>query len=768
MEQGINEFSWQRPGEASVAEWPFELLLDPAAIPRRVRWNPIQRYIHRRDRIRLAQINVWAWIACISPYDRSVLVQSAFGRAPEEDEPIVRELGQLEQWIEYALYRQLCWVHSDHDPLAAMAAKHCALVAAKRVGDTRIPSIDEGMAQAATARDASGIRGLFHRSTGGVFRKSPPPRDPATRLEQIFWWIHFAIERRARQHGSYYGRDYCFFLELLCGETEKPKHRSQVRLFGAPPVSKARFAGRRVEFCERSLAFMRDAHGVGSQQHRWMLAWCVHALIGEAKSEPATAEVRDRWIEELLELERKAPPVPGMIHLGSAVLTAAEDAKGCGDLARAERILREGARDMEAGSAGLPTRYQSVRKELLALLDATGRTQEVEALLRDMIRVEEHEHTPDALPLRTMMGPAIGWLRVRLARMLERQGRIEEAEQCYRAAIGDRFGVRPPWQGVAFLAQFLARQQRAVEAIAAIDEMLRRTRAAAQPDEHMLMGLLMLRIDTIDRTLDRTDLVWKERIEASVDALMPMLRAIVLEPPHYFGSDMLVQGAYMISRAGHAEAGLELLRPHMKGSESWSDAERESRTWLVAMYSFCLEFHAEQLAEQLSMQPGDAELAERIAAIHRERREHLARLVPGFITSYGRHPNPWVDHAQRSLADAMSEEGDHEAACAQLEEALARAERAVPPSPRTTWMVGRALIDVLEKLHRFDEVMALRERFPDHGPTGSELVDGDPDLEERDEPIGDGESTDGRSGGEESDGDDGDLDHGDPDEPGRV
>ena len=769
MNEGIKEFSWQRPGEASVAEWPFELRLDPAAIPRRVRWNPVNRFIHRRDRSRLVQINVWAWIACISPYDRSVLVQSAFGKAPGEHEPIVRELGQLEEWIEYALYRQLCYIHSDHDPLAAMAAKHCALVAAKRLGDTRLAQVDPTEEQAAAARDARGIRGLIRRSTTGLLRKSsPPPRDPETRLEQIFWWIHFAIERRAQQHGSYYGSDYCFILELLCGETEKPKHRSQVRLFGAPPVSKARFAGRRVKFCERSLAFMRDAHGVGSQQHRWMLAWCVHALIGEAKSEPATAEVRDRWIEELLELERKAPPVAGMIHLGSAVLMAAEDAKGRGDLARAERILREGARDMEAGSAGLPTRYQSVRKELLALLDATGRTQEVEALLRDMIRVEEHEHTPDALPLRTMMGPAIGWLRVRLARMLERQGRIEEAEQCYRAAIGDRFGMRPPWQGVAFLAQFLARQQRAVEAIAAIDEMLRRTRAAAQPNEHMLMGLLMMRIDTIDRTLDRTDPVWKERIEASVDALMPMLRAIVLEPPHYFGSDTLVQGAYMISRAGHAEAGLELLRPHMKGSESWSDAERESRTWLVAMYSFCLEFLGEQLGESLSRQPGDAELAERIAAIHRERREHLARVVPNMIASYRTRASPWVDHAQRSLADAMSEEGDHEAARVQLEEALARSKRAVPPSPRMTWMIGRALIDVLEKLHRFDEVMLLRERFPDHGPTGIELVDGDPDLDERDESIGDGESTDGSSGGEDSDGDDGDIDHGDPDEPGRV
>ena len=83
-------------------------------------------------------------------------------------------------------------------------------------------------------------------------------------------------------------------------------------------------------------------------------------------------------------------------------------------------------------------------------------------------------------------------------------------------------------------------------------------------------------------------------------------------------------------------------------------------------------------------------------------------------------------------------------------------------------MIGRALIDVLEKLHRFDEVMLLRERFPDHGPTGIELVDGDPDLDERDESIGDGESTDGSSGGEDSDGDDGDIDHGDPDEPGRV
>jgi len=97
MDDGIKEFSWQRPGEASVAEWPFELTLDPAAIPRRVRWNPVNRSIHRRDRSRLVQINVWAWIACISPFDRSVLVQSAFGKAPGEHEPIVRELGQLEQ-----------------------------------------------------------------------------------------------------------------------------------------------------------------------------------------------------------------------------------------------------------------------------------------------------------------------------------------------------------------------------------------------------------------------------------------------------------------------------------------------------------------------------------------------------------------------------------------------------------------------------------------------------------------------------------------------
>ncbi|MFM7262072.1 MAG: hypothetical protein ACKO3W_15910, partial [bacterium] len=497
------------------------------------------------------------------------------------------------------------------------------------------------------------------------------------------------------------------------------------------------------------------------QQHRWMLAWCVYALIGEAKAEPKTAETRDRWIEELLELERKAPPVPGMIHLGSAVLMAAEDAKGRGDLARAERILREGARDMEAGSVGLPTRYQSVRKELLALLQSAGRTAEVEALLRDMIRVEEHEHTPDALPLRTMMGPAIGWLRVRLARMLERQGRIEEAEQCYRAAIGDRFGMRPPWQGVAFLAQFLARQQRPVEAIAAIDEMLRRTRAAAQTNEQMLIGLLMLRIELIDRILDRTDPVWKERLDASIHEILPMLREIVVEPPHYFGADTLTQGAYMVARAGHAEAGLELLRPYMKGWETWSDAERESRTWLIAMYSFCLEFLGEQLGELLSRQPGDAELAERIAAITRERRAHLVRVVPSMIASYPTQASPWIDHAQRSLADAMSEEGDHEAARVQFEEALARSERAVPPSPRMTWMIGRALIDVLEKLHQFDEVMALRERFPDHGPTGSELVDGDPDLDERDEPIGDGKSTDDGT-------DDGDLDGGDPDEPGRV
>ncbi|MFM8771799.1 MAG: sodium:solute symporter, partial [Candidatus Kapaibacterium sp.] len=76
------------------------------------------------------------------------------------------------------------------------------------------------------------------------------------------------------------------------------------------------------------------------------------------------------------------------------------------------------------------------------------------------------------------------------------------------------------------------------------------------------------------------------------DEILPMLREIVVEPPHYFGADTLAQGAYMVARAGHAEAGLELLRPYMKGWEAWSDAERESRTWLIAMYSFCLEFHA--------------------------------------------------------------------------------------------------------------------------------------------------------------------------------
>ena len=771
IQRDLSEFPWQRPLDASAAEWPFGLEIDPARIPRRVRWNPIRKTQHRRDRSRLAQINIWAWIACMSPDDRSVLVQRAFGRAPEEDEPIVREFGQLEQWLEYALYRQLCWVHSVHDPLAAMAAKFCALVVAKRLGDTRISLVDPAEEETSDSRSARGIRAWFRRTKRRVFPKSPPtPDDPEQRLESVFWWIHFAIERRARQHGSYSGRDYCFMLELLCGATEKPKHPSQVRLLGAPPVSKARFAGRRVEFCERSLAYMRDTHGVGSDQHRWMLTWCVKALEGEAILVPATAVVRDRWMEELLELERKAPPIAGMIHLGSAVLMAAGIAKARGDLANAERILRDGARDMEAGSAGLPTRYQTVRKELLGFLVAAGRTNEVEALLRDMIRVEEHEHTPDALPLRTLMGPAIGWLRVRLARLLERQGRIEEAEQCYRAAIGDRFGMRPPWQGVAFLAQFLVRQQRPLEGVAAIDEMLRRTRAAAEPNSHMLLGLLMLRIEAIERNFDHSDSAWKARLDASVHEILPMLREIVVEPPHYFGADTLTQGAYMVARAGHAEAGLELLRPHMKGWESWSDAERESRVWLIAMYSFCLEFLGEQLGEQLSRQPGDAELAERIAAITRERREHLARVVPGMIASYRTQASPWIDHAQRSLADAMSEEGDHEAACAQLEEALARAERAVPPSPRMTWTIGRALIDALEKLHRFDEVMALRERFPDHGPTGSELVDGDPDLEERHETqSGDDEpKDDGPRDDDNDDNDTDDLDHGDPDEPGRV
>ena len=751
------EFLWQRPNEACAPEFPF-VPLPSTNWPFWSRRNPIAWFFRRRSYVNLTVVNIWAWTACSSPYDRSVL-GFIFGNGLPADDPSFRDFKGIAKALDYSVERYRRWSGADGEEVLRMAYKHRALVWAKLIGDRTRETSDEAAMQTASREDQWGF--------------PQTEEDFETRLHEVLAWMEFACEDRAKEHGATYGTDLCWMLSLLCGVHEPVDPTDEkTRMFGAPSVENARFAGRRLELCEAILDRVQLKFGRGSNHHRWYFAWCIRALTSEAKQSVDVAAVRRRWLEQLLDLERAAAPIQGMIHLGSAVLMAAEDAKQRGDLTGAETILRDGARDMQLGIDGLPTRYQEVRRALVRLLILKDRTDELEPLLRDMIRVEEEEHTPDALPLRTLMGPAIGWLRVRLARLLERRGHIDEAEQCYRAAVGDRFGVRSQSTGIQLLIAFLKRQQRASAAITAIDEAIRRERAVVHVNDASVVELLIIKVQTIGPSRETTDREHEAKLAAAVQELLPMLQKIHVDPPFFTGAQLLLRGAYTLARVGFAEEGLELLRFHIKNEEEGDAKKRESSVWLFTMYAFCLEHLENQIGEQIATHPDSEALAARRTVIRAERRKHLTWSVPLLLSQNSEgtkaKASPWVDFAQRSLADAMSEEGDHEAACTQLEEALARSKRAVPPSPRMTWMIGRALIDVLEKLHRFDEVMALRERFPDHGPTGSELVDGDPDLDERDEPIGDGESTDGGSGGEDSDGDDGDLDHGDPDEPGRV
>ena len=722
------DFPWQRPGEACMLEYPFDLSTPPLReFGWWVRFNPWVRWKWRREWHALAGWNWWGWIVCLAPAERW-LAGPDLVRDLEKDNSRMHDFREAEGSLGGALHHLRGLDHPEWRELRAMASKCFALISAKRLGDISVDPSDVGVMDQKQSDNLALVE---------------------KRLRMALTFMETAMSQRAARYGSTYGRDYCFLLDLLCGSVGSAQRPDVIgRLDGAPVFPNARFSGRRVEFCEGSITRMREQHGEGSDMHRWMLAWGIEALKSSACEDPSIDATRRAWIDELLRLERAAPPIKGMVHLGSAILLAAEDAKRRGDLDEAEAILRQGEVELRGRVAGLPTRYQQIRRELLRNLSDRGKDSEVELLLRDMIELEQQEHTADEMALRTLMGPAIGWMRVRLARLLERQDRIEEAEQVYRASVGDRFGIHPPNHGLGFLVEFLLRQHRTSEAVEAIEEVIRRTRASREPNEHTLMRLLMQHIATIDRYLDRKEDAWRRRIETSIEELVEKARKIEIEPPHNFGSHALVQAAYAVARAGQAEKGIELLRPHLGKICELKEEERRSQVWLITMLAFCLEFREDQLRESLPR--ADAansaerdEIERQILECRRERREHLAWAVPGLLTTIeprdGRPgSNPWVDHAQRSLADALAEDGEHEEARLQLEAALARSEGAVPPVPRMSWLVGRALIDVLEKLHRFDEVMALRERYPDESPDDFDLADGDSDIvgddKDRDEP----------------------------------
>ncbi|MFM1867126.1 MAG: hypothetical protein RL591_534, partial [Planctomycetota bacterium] len=565
----ISEFLWQRPGEASTPEAPAAEQPPMGEMPAWARWNPLLRRRWRRDWERLCELNFWGWVVCMSPYDRSVLLPD-FPQAVKGREESLYDFHSLEYWSDNALEQMRRWKHDAWNNMFAILSRNYALAAAKRLGDPAVSLEELGVNQKDQTIGSAQI-------------------DAYTQC--IFERMEFALATRAEWHGSTYGRDYCLMLDLLCGTDEPRVDKPNIlRLLGAPVAPCARFSGQRIAFCEASLSRVREKFGVGSSLHRWLLAWCIESLRAGAKSGGTETQVRRAWIDELLRLERAAPPVKGMVHLGSAILLAAEDAKRRGDLDEAEAILRQGEVELRGRVEGLPTRYQQIRRELLRNLTDRGKTSDVELLLRDMIDLEQQEHTADEMALRTLMGPAIGWMRVRLARLLERQDRIEEAEQVYRASVGDRFGIHPPNHGLGFLVQFLLRQHRATEAVEAIEEVIRRTRASREPNEHTLMRLLMLHIATIDRYLDRKEDAWRRRIESSIEELVEKARKIEIEPPHNFGSHELVQAAYAVARAGQAEKGIELLRPHLGKIRELKEEERRSQVWLVTMLAFCLEF----------------------------------------------------------------------------------------------------------------------------------------------------------------------------------
>jgi tetratricopeptide (TPR) repeat protein len=726
----VDDFPWLGPGESSPIEFPGRMQMPPMrGASLLARLNPITRWMRRRDWQWISQLDQAAWMTCCPS-------ESGFFRflSGDKEKSPTLELGDIEQFEGFlggALQ------HFESEPPAgwndaiASVSRYYALVAAKRLGDPSIPQFSQG-----------------EGTTKGASASTASPEEMERRLGTIFRRMEFAMQHRGAAYGVVYGKDFVQVLDFLCGRSaaEVPPPHSP-RLLGAPIAPNARFSGRRLEFCEATLARIRAAHGADSHYFRWMLAWCTEALREAAAQDASLADKRRHWMEELLEIERTAPQKKGMVHFGSAILLAANDAQQQGDIGRAEQILRDGVMHMAGRVDGLPTRFQQVRGKLLRVLLKRGAVEEAEALLRDMIALEEREHDPEGADVRSFMGPSIGWLRNRLARMLERQGRLEEAESCYRAGVGDAFGIRSSLEGIRILAHFLLRHRREKDAFEAVDEVFRRTRASTEPDARVLCELLVLEFDALHPLVERGDPAWRRRADERLDEAIALARRLDLDPPMYVGEDQLHRIARAAALHGRAEQAVELLRPLVRAILAMQESERRDHVETIFIYAYCLRRLDESSSTsdghpQHPSSPEDGLPDRRWTDLRRERRQHLSWVLSVLMSEIdckarGARSKAMLAPVQLGLANLLVQSGEYEEARALLEDALARAEGAGPPLSRWTWSIGRALIDVLEKLHRFDEVAALAERFPESAPPDDEAGAWGSDLDADEE--GDGE-----------------------------